>query len=157
MSTDNTQRDLQPGDSDGLQTTNHCPTALIVEDSEHVAYLLEYMLAREGFDVLVANNGRDAADCIASEPARDIVLLDVMLPYKDGFEIVREIRSSERWRETPVIMLSARSMEEDVVRALEAGANDYVTKPYNPRELLARIKRHLADGARRGPRQASSS
>ena len=131
-----TQKDLQPGEQGR-------PTALVVEDSEHVAYLLEYMLEREGFDVLVASNGRDAADCIASQPARDIVLLDVMLPYKDGFEIVREIRSSERWQETPVIMLSARSLEEDVVRALESGANDYVTKPYNPRELLARIKRHI--------------
>ncbi len=147
MSTDLTQRELQPGDADPG------PTALVVEDSEHVAYLLEYMLEREGFDVLVASNGREAAEAIAVGPARDIVLLDVMLPYKDGFEIVREIRSSSIWQDTPVIMLSARSMEEDVVRALEAGANDYVTKPYNPRELLARIKRHIAD---RAPARATS-
>ena len=139
MSTDITQKDLRPGEV----CAN--PSALVVEDSEHVAYLLEYMLEREGFDVLVANNGRDAAACITNTPARDIVLLDVMLPYKDGFEIVREIRSSPIWQDTPVIMLSARSLEEDVVRALEAGANDYVTKPYNPRELLARIKRSIAD------------
>ncbi len=152
MSTDTTQTDLQPGES-------CCPTALVVEDSEHVAYLLEYMLEREGFDVLVANNGREAADCIASEPARDIVLLDVMLPYKDGFEIVREIRASATWQQTPVIMLSARSLEEDVVRALEAGANDYVTKPYNPRELLARIKRNISstETAAAGPLQAARS
>ena len=148
-----TQKDLQPGELNR-------PTALVVEDSEHVAYLLEYMLEREGFDVLVANNGREAADCIGSTPARDIVLLDVMLPYKDGFEIVREIRSSPTWQQTPVIMLSARSLEEDVVRALEAGANDYVTKPYNPRELLARIKRHISTDAvgvtARGPLEAST-
>ncbi len=125
------------------------PSALVVEDSEHVAYLLEYMLEREGFEVAVANNGRDAAEFVAELPAPDIVLLDVMLPYKDGFEIVREIRGSERWADTPVIMLSARSLEEDVVRALEAGANDYVMKPYNPRELLARIKRHIASRASR--------
>ena len=139
-----TQKDLRPGEERPSASTP-TPTALVVEDSEHVAYLLEYMLEREGFDVLVANNGREAADCIAAEPARDIVLLDVMLPYKDGFEIVREIRSSPVWQDTPVIMLSARSLEEDVVRALEAGANDYVMKPYNPRELLARIKRNIAD------------
>ncbi len=145
MSTDETQKDLPPG----------CPTALVVEDSEHVAYLLEYMLERAGFDVLVANNGRDAADCIANQPARDIVLLDVMLPYKDGFEIVREIRSSSSWRDTPVIMLSARSLEEDVVRALEAGANDYVTKPYNPRELLARIKRNISASDAESPEPAA--
>lgn len=119
-------------------------TALVVEDSEHVAYLLEYMLEREGFEVLVANNGRDAVHFVEESPPPDIVLLDVMLPYRDGFEIVREIRNSDAWAETPVIMLSARSLEEDVVRALEAGANDYVMKPYNPRELLARIKRHIA-------------
>ncbi len=136
---DTTQpRDLPAGSGAGT------PTALVVEDSEHVAYLLEHMLEREGFDVLVAYNGRDAADCIARQPARDIVLLDVMLPYRDGFEIVREIRASATWQTTPVIMLSARSMEDDVVRALEAGANDYVMKPYNPRELLARIRRHIA-------------
>ena len=135
-----TQKDLRPGEIAR-------PSALVVEDSEHVAYLLEYMLEREGFDVQVANNGREAAAHIASEPASDIVLLDVMLPYKDGFEIVREIRTSPTWRQTPVIMLSARSLEEDVVRALEAGANDYVTKPYNPRELLARIKRHIKPDA----------
>jgi len=139
-----TQKDLRPGEERPSAATPS-PTALVVEDSEHVAYLLEYMLEREGFDVLVANNGREAADCIAAEPARDIFLLDVMLPYKDGFEIVREIRSSPVWQDTPVIMLSARSLEEDVVRALEAGANDYVMKPYNPRELLARIKRNIAD------------
>jgi DNA-binding response OmpR family regulator len=152
MSTDMTQKDLQPG---GIAR----PSALVVEDSEHVAYLLEYMLEREGFDVLVANNGREAAEYVATEPARDIVLLDVMLPYKDGFEIVREIRTSPMWQQTPVIMLSARSLEEDVVRALEAGANDYVTKPYNPRELLARIKRHISAEAAvataHGPLQAS--
>ena len=123
------------------------PSALVVEDSEHVAYLLEYMLEREGFEVAVANNGRDAAGMVTEQAPPDIVLLDVMLPYKDGFEIVREIRASERWADTPVIMLSARSLEEDVVRALEAGANDYVMKPYNPRELLARIKRHIASRA----------
>lgn len=139
MSTDKTQKDLRPD-------AESPPTALVVEDSEHVAYLLEYMLEREGFAVRVAGNGRDAAECIATEPPTDIVLLDVMLPYKDGFEIVREIRASAQWRETPVIMLSARSLEEDVVRALEAGANDYVTKPYNPRELLARIRRNIAAG-----------
>ena len=149
-----TQMDLQPG-------IVSRPTALVVEDSEHVAYLLEYMLEREGFDVLVAGNGREAAGCIATAPAPDIVLLDVMLPYKDGFEIVREIRSSPTWQHAPVIMLSARSQEEDVVRALEAGANDYVTKPYNPRELLARIKRHIASEAAlapgKGPLQARRS
>ncbi len=127
-----------------MDGTGAAATALVVEDSEHVAYLLEYMLEREGFEVLVANNGRDAADFVAQLPPPDIVLLDVMLPYKDGFEIVREIRHSDAWADTPVIMLSARSLEEDVVRALEAGANDYVMKPYNPRELLARIKRHIA-------------
>ena len=155
-----TQKDLRPGEERPSASTP-TPTALVVEDSEHVAYLLEYMLEREGFDVQVANNGREAAECIATEPARDIVLLDVMLPYKDGFEIVREIRSSPTWQQTPVIMLSARSLEEDVVRALDAGANDYGTKPYNPRELLARIKRHItpdtASATAHGPRQASPS
>ncbi len=129
-----------------MKTKRKAPSALIVEDNEHVVYLLEFMLDREGFRTTTCTDGREAADFItASEPV-DVVLLDLVLPYRDGFEILNQIRGDERWREVPVIVLSARTMERDVVRGLEAGANDYVGKPYNPRELLARVKRHMRTG-----------
>lgn len=122
------------------------PTALIVEDNEHVIYLLEFMLEREGFRVTSCTDGRQAADFIAASKPVDVVLLDLVLPYRDGFEILSQIRGDKKWRDVPVVVLSARTMERDVVRGLEAGANDYVGKPYNPRELLARVKRHMRDG-----------
>jgi DNA-binding response OmpR family regulator len=121
--------------------TDSLPTALVVEDHEHIAFLLEQMLLREGFDVDMANDGKQAAEYIARRDPVGIVVLDVMLPYQDGFEVLRLIRAHSDWRRVPVIMLSARNQEGDVVRALNAGANDYVCKPYKPAELLARIKR----------------
>lgn len=117
---------------------NH--SALIVEDSEATAYLLHYMLRREGYTVKCAADGREAAKIISSEPPPDVVVLDIMLPYLDGFELLDLIRAHPDWRLTPVIILSGRSQESDAVRALKAGANDFVRKPYQPGELMARIK-----------------
>lgn len=120
-------------------------SAVVVEDHEHIRYLLEHMLSREGFDVTVLSDGRAAAEYVASEDPPDVVVCDLMLPYLDGFELAQLIRAHPRWRLVPVIMLSARSQDEDVVRALEAGANDYLRKPYSPRELLARIRLRLSE------------
>jgi DNA-binding response OmpR family regulator len=116
------------------------PSAVVIEDDEHVRYLVEHMLRREGFTVTVLTDGREAAEFIASHATADVVITDMMLPYLDGLELAQLIRAHPKWRHVPIIMLSARSQDEDVVRALEAGANDYVCKPYSPRELLARIK-----------------
>ena len=118
------------------------PSALVVEDDEHVVYLLDFMLTRAGFQVFAAQDGRAAAELISSVDPVDIVMLDIVLPYKDGFELLDLIRARPEWSDVPVIMLSARTLEQDVVRGLEAGAIDYVTKPYNPRELMARVHRH---------------
>jgi len=127
----------KPGKNKEIQ-----PTALVVEDDEHVVYLLEFMLSRAGFRVVTAQDGRVAAEYISSADPVDIVMLDIVLPYKDGFELLSLIRSRAEWSGVPVIILSARTLERDVVRGLEAGAIDYVTKPYNPRELMARVRRH---------------
>jgi len=118
-------------------------TALLIEDDEDIAYLLRLLLLREGLIVHMASNGRDASEFIANSKATDIVLTDLMLPYVGGYELIAQIRDDRRWKEVPVIVLSGKVTEQDVVRALEAGANDYVTKPYNPQELGARIRRHL--------------
>lgn len=118
-------------------------TALLVEDDEDNAYLLRLLLLREGLIVHMANDGRDASEFIANSKATDIVLTDLMLPYVGGYELITQIREDSRWKEVPVIVLSGKVTEQDVVYALEAGANDYVKKPYNPQELGARIRRHL--------------
>lgn len=116
-------------------------TALLIEDNADVAYLLRFMLQREGFAVHTLMNGRDAQKYVAESPPPDIVILDLMLPYIDGFELLAGIRESSTWRDVPVVVVSGKVTERDIVRAIELGANEYVTKPYKPLELSARIKR----------------
>jgi len=118
-------------------------TVLIIEDDDQIAYLLTFMLEREGYTVVGATDGQIAHDLINKIDPPKLILLDVMLPFIDGFDLIKLIRSKAGWLELPVIMLSAKSQENDIVQALDAGANDYVVKPFQPMELLARIKRHL--------------
>jgi DNA-binding response OmpR family regulator len=118
-------------------------TAIVVEDHEHVRYLVAHMLDREGFAVTSLTDGRQAVEFVATHEPVDVVILDLMLPYLDGLEVAQLIRAHPRWRTVPIIMLSARSQDDDIVRALQAGVDDYVSKPYSPRELLARIKLRL--------------
>ncbi|QQE78932.1 response regulator [Alicyclobacillus sp. SO9] len=114
-------------------------TVLVVEDEEPIANILKFTLEREGFEVITAFDGEEAVSMAkAYEP--DLLLLDIMLPEKDGFEVCREIRNFSM---APVIMLTARDSEVDKVLGLEIGADDYVTKPFSGRELVARVKANL--------------
>ncbi|MGI4717524.1 MAG: response regulator transcription factor [Janthinobacterium lividum] len=120
------------------------PLVLVVEDDEHIAQVLRFMLERQGYQVVHLADGRAASEHIASASTRPgLVLLDVMLPYVDGFEIVRLLRERGDWSGVPVLMLTAKNTERDTVRALDAGANDFVIKPFQPNELLARVRRFL--------------
>lgn len=119
------------------------PGVLVVEDDPHISYILNFLLEREGFSVVAAADGNLAIETIDTIPTPALVLLDVMLPYRDGFEIVRHIRSKPAWATVPVVMLTGKSQERDVVKALEAGADDYVRKPFQPAELVARLRRFL--------------
>ena len=111
-------------------------TILVVDDERHIVDLLRLYLEKEGFAVAVAYDGEEALALHARhEP--DLVILDLMLPKIDGFEVCREIR---RRGDTPVLMLTARSDDVDAIVGLELGADDYVTKPFNPRALMARVK-----------------
>jgi two-component system, OmpR family, alkaline phosphatase synthesis response regulator PhoP len=116
-------------------------TALLIEDNDDVAYLIRFLLMREGYFVHTVSNGRDAEDYIAKMSPTDIVIMDLMLPYVNGFELITQVRESLLWRNVPIIVLSGKVNEQDIVRAFDLGANDYVTKPYKPQELAARIKR----------------
>jgi DNA-binding response OmpR family regulator len=110
---------------------------LVVEDEPGIAFGLESDLQMEGYEVAVVGEG-DKAVTKASAEAFDLILLDVMLPNKDGFEVCRELR--RRGTKTPIIMLTAKTQEAEKVIGLDVGADDYVTKPYSPRELRARIR-----------------
>ena len=120
---------------------NFPPSVLVVEDDENISHLLKFMLQREKYVVHLARDGREAKQFIESNAPPDIVLLDVMLPFFDGFTLVALLREQLAWKTTPVIMLTAKTQEHDIVRALHAGANDYILKPFQPAELLARVKR----------------
>lgn len=112
---------------------------LVVEDETALATLLTYNLEQAGFAVTVAETGEDAITALEEQPP-DLVLLDWMLPHVSGIELCRRIRRAKATAELPIIMLTARSEEADRIRGLDTGADDYVTKPFSPAELIARIK-----------------
>ena len=116
---------------------------LVVEDDESAAVLIMHLLARRGFTVSRAHDGREAMRWFETHEPVSLVLVDLKLPYADGFEVIAHLRALRPWRRVPVVVLSAQPGEEDVVRALDAGADDYVTKPFRHRELIARIERQL--------------
>jgi DNA-binding response OmpR family regulator len=116
------------------------PRILIVEDESAIAVLLRDDLALEGYDVEIVGDG-EAATAAAASRCFDLAILDVMLPGKDGFEVCRELRGAGQ--RMPIIMLTAKTQESDKVMGLEIGADDYVTKPFSPRELRARVKAAL--------------
>ena len=116
---------------------------LIVEDEKNIVDILSFNLGREGYTTLEAYDG-EAGLQLALEQDPDLVLLDLMLPKKNGFDVCRAIRAAGR--STPVIMLTAREKETDKVLGLELGADDYITKPFSMRELLARVKANIRRG-----------
>ncbi|MBL4874193.1 MAG: phosphate regulon transcriptional regulator PhoB [Rhodobacteraceae bacterium] len=111
---------------------------LVVEDEEAISHLLKYNLTAEGFEVSVVDDG-DEALMAAEDFQPDIILLDWMLPNVSGIEICRQLRARSETRDIPVIMLTARAEEEDRLRGFDKGADDYVTKPFSMKELVARI------------------
>ena len=113
---------------------------LVVEDERNIVDILTFNLTREGYDTLEALDGAEGLRlALAEDP--DLILLDLMLPKMDGFEVCRTLR--EQGRATPIIMLTAREEETDKVLGLELGADDYITKPFSMRELLARVKSNI--------------
>jgi len=115
------------------------PHVLVVEDEDALAQLLKYNLEKEGYRVSVAGDG-DEALVLAEESPPDLVVLDWMLPKAPGIEVARRLRARQATRNTPIVMLTARSEESDRIRGLDVGADDYVTKPFSMNELLARLR-----------------
>ncbi len=114
-------------------------TVLVVEDEKNILELVKYNLEQEGYRVLTANRGDLGLD-LALKQKPDLVILDLMLPEIDGIEICKTLKQNEKTFSIPIIMLTAKGQEADRVVGLELGADDYVTKPFSPRELMARVK-----------------
>lgn len=117
---------------------------LLIEDDGLTVTLLEHLLVRQGFQVQVARDGHEAqTQILTRKQPPSLVMLDLMLPYIDGYELLQMMRSDPKWQRTPVIVLSGKSQEEDIVRAFKLGASDFVVKPFRTNEIMARITRHI--------------
>jgi DNA-binding response OmpR family regulator len=115
------------------------PTILVADDEEDLRELVTYRLSRSGYNVIGAEDGQKALE-LAAERTPDLMVLDVMMPKLDGYELTRRVRAEEALRSIPVILLTARSQESDIDRGFEVGADDYLRKPFNPDELVARVR-----------------
>jgi len=118
---------------------------LIIEDDRDIVEMLEYHLQEAGYETVSALNGQDGI-AIAKKQQPDLIILDIMLPIVDGFEVCRTLKQDDTVAHVPIIILSAKSQETDKIIGLELGADDYVTKPFSPRELIARTKAILRRG-----------
>ena len=120
------------------QKTDLKPTVLIIEDEEDIVTLLRYNLEAANYQTLIARDGEEGI-LLAKEHLPNLILLDWMMPMLSGVEACRLLRRNEKTRQIPIIMVTARGEEADKVRALDVGADDYVTKPFSPAELIARV------------------
>ncbi len=118
---------------------------VVIDDEEDIRELIEYNLSKEGYEVASAMSAEEAVPLIKSAPP-DMIILDLMLPGVNGLELCRQLKESPEYRDIPIIMVTARSEESDIVRGLELGADDYVSKPFSPKILNARVKSVLRRG-----------
>ena len=126
-----------------MKDTYQKQTILVVDDEKELAALVSLHMKMAGFEVLTAVNGEKALE-LSREEKPDLIILDLMLPKIDGWQVCEQLRQDAVTKDIPVIMLTARTQIEDKLKGFEAGADDYVTKPFSPRELVARVKRVLA-------------
>lgn len=115
---------------------------VIAEDEEHIGKLILFKLKKEGFEISWETDGKAALETI-QKTVPDLVILDVMMPKMNGFEVLKAVKSDDSLKHIPVVMLTAMGQESNIVSAIDAGAADYIVKPFRPNELLVRIKRLL--------------
>jgi DNA-binding response OmpR family regulator len=119
---------------------------LIADDEPNILISLEYLMKREGFEVHLARDGQEALEVLQRERPR-LVLLDVMMPHKNGFEVCQALRADEALKDTLVLMLTAKGRETDISKGLGVGANAYMTKPFATKELVQKVRELLAGAA----------
>ena len=115
---------------------------LVIEDDAHIWKMIEYKLKKEKHDLVWANDGLKALE-ILEEFKPDLIISDVMIPYLDGLQVLKKIKMKDDLKDIPVIMLTSKAQEKDVVRGLELGAQDYMSKPFSPAELILRVNKAL--------------
>ncbi len=115
---------------------------LVIEDEDHIWKIIKYKLKSEDHDPIWANDGLKAMK-ILEEIKPDLIISDIMVPYMDGIQILKEIKSRKELKDIPVIVLTSKSQEKDVIEGLELGAQDYITKPFSPAELILRVNKTL--------------
>ena len=115
---------------------------LVIEDDDHIWKLIEYKLKKEKHDLIWANDGLKALE-ILKETKPDLIISDIMVPYMDGIQILKEIKANDELKDIPVIMLTSKAQEADIVKGLELGAQDYMAKPFSPAELILRVNKVL--------------
>jgi len=128
------------------EETEMSPKILVADDEPNIVISLEYLLKREGYNVVIARDGQEALDAILREEP-DLVLLDVMMPKKTGFEVCQEVRSNEALQATKILMLTAKGRDTDVAKGLALGADAYMTKPFATRELVQKVAEMLGKAA----------
>lgn len=116
-------------------------SVLVVDDDPEIVNVVTFLLEREGYEVESCEDGHRAKEFIDTQPPSSLAVLDVNLPFIDGYHLLKEIRNSETWGKVPVVMLTGAGAGRDVVHALDSGANDYIQKPFQPEELMARVRR----------------
>ena len=121
-------------------------SVLVVEDEPNIVLSLEYVIKKAGYEVRVARDGEEALKAV-EEAAPDLILLDVMIPKRDGYDVCQTIRANPAWTDVNIIMLTARGREVEREKGLALGADAYITKPFSTRELTDRLKRVLGAGA----------
>ena len=119
---------------------------LVADDEPNIVISLEYLLKREGYTVVVARDGQEALDAIARE-LPDLLLLDVMMPKKTGFEVCQEVRANEAWHDLKILMLTAKGRDTDVAKGTALGADAYMTKPFATRDLVQKVAQMLGSAA----------
>jgi len=121
------------------------PSVLVVDDEPNIVVSLEFLMQRAGYNVRVARDGAEALRVIAERPP-DLVLLDIMMPRRNGFDVCRAIRANPDWAGVRIVMLTAKGRDADREKGLALGVDDYVTKPFSTREVVAMVRRYLDGG-----------
>jgi two-component system alkaline phosphatase synthesis response regulator PhoP len=115
---------------------------LVVDDEPHLLRLMEFILAKQGHTMITAVNGREALDKAKTEKP-DLILLDVMIPYIDGYDVARQLRQEDATKLTPIILLSAKAQDSDIIKGMGVGVDEYITKPFSPEHLVTVVNSYL--------------
>lgn len=126
-------------------------SVLVADDEPNIVLSLEFLMKQAGFDVRVARDGEEALEAVEAD-VPDLILLDVMMPKRDGYDVCQTVRANEAWRDVRIIMLTAKGRDVEREKGLALGADDYITKPFSTRDVMDRVQQFLEDGSSRTAR-----